>query len=54
MRILFIKINLANIVNYDQFTRSAQFDVKESKTYFRAIKGFYSAKWIKSIIEKLN
>lgn len=37
--ILATKINSVNIINYDQFVCSTQFDIKEPETYARAIKG---------------
>lgn len=37
IRILATKINLANAINYNQFTSLTQFDVEKSKTYFRVI-----------------
>lgn len=44
IRILATKISSANIVDYDQFISSTQFDVEEPETYFRAIQGPHAAK----------
>lgn len=54
MRILAIKINLANTVDYNQFINSIQFDIKRSEMYFKPIQSPYTAKQVKGIEKKLD
>lgn len=44
IRIWATKINLTNIIDHDQFTNSTQFDIKETKTYFRAMQSLNNTK----------
>ena len=54
LKIFATRINLANAADEDQFVSSTQFDVKESKTYARAMQGLNAAKWAKAMEEKLD
>lgn len=54
MKILTIKINLANTIDHDQFASLIQFDVKKLKTYSRVMEDPYATEWAKTIEEELN
>ena len=41
--ILATKINSVNAINYDQFVYSTQFNIKQPKTYARAMPSFHTA-----------
>lgn len=54
LKILAIRINLANATDQDQFVCSAQFDVEERETYARAMQGPNSTEWAKAMEEELD
>lgn len=45
MKIVATKINLANVIDYDQFSNFTQFDVKKPKTHAKTMQGLYIAEW---------
>lgn len=47
-------MNLVNAKNYNQFVYTTQFDIKEPKTYPRAMQEPNEIQWAKTMEEKLD
>lgn len=54
IKILTIKMNLANVVDCDQFINSTQFEIKKSIIYFRVMQDPNTIKWVRVMREKLD
>lgn len=52
--ILATKINSVNVMNYDQFVYSTQFDIEELEMYAQAMQRLYVAQWTKAIEKELD